>query len=127
MYQQLLEDPTSGLLTEEPTGEGASSKVHKLLEEIKQLRRQLEQSIRNNVTLSDHLTHKLVSAILYIYMIIYDNYMSTIHLHAMCACNFYSLIFVTICTCTVCCAYFTPRKPIFILNILLFLFTYIHI
>ena len=71
VYQQLLDDPTRGLLTEEPTGEGASGKVHKLLEEIRQLRRQLEQSIHNNVTLSDHLTHKLTTTVSIIYCTIY--------------------------------------------------------
>ena len=63
VYQQLLDEPNTGFTSgKPPLGGGESSdKVRQLLEEIKALRRQLEQSIRKNASLSDQLTHKLTS------------------------------------------------------------------
>lgn len=62
LYQQLLNDSTTGITVSSGagiSGSESSDKVRQLLEEIKALRRQLEQSINNNATLSKHLTHRL--------------------------------------------------------------------
>ena len=62
LYQQLLNDSTTGIGVSSGagiSGSESSDKVRQLLEEIKALRRQLEQSINNNATLSKHLTRRL--------------------------------------------------------------------
>ena len=62
LYQQLLNDSTTSIGVSSGagiSGSESSDKVRQLLEEIKALRRQLEQSINNNATLSKHLTRRL--------------------------------------------------------------------
>ena len=53
-------------------GGGSSDKVRQLLEEIRALRRQLEQSIRNNATLSDQLIHKTTHQVKFMLLVYYS-------------------------------------------------------
>ena len=73
VYQQLLEEANGGITVEGDLsiGGGSSDKVRQLLEEIRALRKQLEQSTRNNATLSDQLTHKTTHQVKLILLVYY--------------------------------------------------------
>ena len=70
----MLEEANGGITVEGDLsiGGGSSDKVRQLLEEIRALRRQLEQSIRNNATLSDQLTHKTTHQVKLMLLVYYS-------------------------------------------------------